>query len=69
MKCSFCGKEIPKGTGIMYVQKTGKILYFCSRKCEKNMIQLKRKPRTTKFTEEYHELKKRRLETLEHKKE
>ncbi len=67
MKCSFCGKEIPKGTGIMYVQKTGKILYFCSRKCEKNMIVLKRKPRTTKFTEEYHELKRKRLETEAHK--
>jgi large subunit ribosomal protein L24e len=29
----------------MYVKKTGKILYFCSRKCEKNMIKLGREPR------------------------
>ena len=44
VKCSFCAKEIPKGTGKMYVYKTGKILNFCTMKCEKNMLKLKRKP-------------------------
>ena len=57
MKCSFCGTDIPKGTGILYVQKTGKTLMFCSRKCEKNMIVLGRKSRTTGWTQEFHELK------------
>ena len=52
-KCSFCGKHIEEGTGKMYVFKTGKILYFCSNKCEKNMIQLKRKSIHTKWTESY----------------
>lgn len=50
MKCSFCGKQIPKGTGLMYVQKTGKRYYFCSSKCEKNLLELNRKPLTTKWT-------------------
>ena len=44
MKCSFCKKEIEKGTGKMIVHKTGKIDYFCSRKCEKNLIELGRNP-------------------------
>lgn len=42
----------------MYVLKTGKILDFCSMKCEKNMLKLGRKARTTKWTEEYHKIKK-----------
>ena len=41
----------------MYVMKSGKILDFCSMKCEKNMLKLKRKPRTTKWTGEYHTVK------------
>ncbi len=58
MRCSFCKQNINKGTGKIYVQKTGKLLYFCSSKCEKNMLKLKRKPRTTKWTQEYHDIKK-----------
>lgn len=51
VKCDFSGKEIPRGTGIMYVKKDGKILYFLNSKCEKNYIKLKRVPRDTKWTE------------------
>jgi large subunit ribosomal protein L24e len=40
--CSFCGEEIEPGTGIMFVKKDGNILYFCSSKCEKNMLKLGR---------------------------
>lgn len=58
MKCSFCQNNIEKGTGEMYVKKDGKVFYFCSNKCEKNMIKLKRKPRTTKWTQEYMTVKK-----------
>jgi large subunit ribosomal protein L24e len=49
VKCSFCGKEIEKGTGKMYVKKDGSVLYFCSGKCEKNMVNLRRKPRKFKW--------------------
>lgn len=38
-----------KGTGKMFVTKVGKILYFCSNKCEKNMLKLKRKPSKFKW--------------------
>ena len=58
VKCTFCGKNIPAGTGKMYVKKDGKIFYFCSNKCEKNMIKLGRKARTTGWTNEYHNVKK-----------
>ncbi len=49
MKCSFCKKEIEPGTGKMFVRNDGKILYFCSSKCEKNMIELGRNPRKVKW--------------------
>ena len=41
VKCSFCGNQIAKGTGMMYVLKEGKIFYFCSSKCKKNQLKLK----------------------------
>lgn len=50
-KCSFCGKQMERGTGKMYVYKTGKIDYFCSMKCEKNKLKLKRKARNIKWAE------------------
>jgi large subunit ribosomal protein L24e len=58
MKCSFCSTEIEKGTGKIYVKKDGKMFYFCSSKCEKNLLKLKRKPRTTTWTGEFHDTKK-----------
>ncbi len=55
--CDFCKKPILKGTGKKYIQKDGKILDFCSNKCEKNIFKLGRKARTTKWTNEYHKVK------------
>jgi len=51
--CSFCGSEIEVGTGKMYVRRDGKVFYFCSGKCEKNMLKLKRNPRKLKWTRKY----------------
>jgi len=47
--CSFCNNELKKGTGKMYVKKDGKLLYFCTMKCEKNLLKLKRKPLKTEW--------------------
>jgi large subunit ribosomal protein L24e len=33
MKCSYCTQEIEKGTGLMYVRKTGAVKYYCSDRC------------------------------------
>ncbi len=49
-KCTFCGKNIEKGTGKLFVFKTGKTNWFCSLKCEKNALKLKRKPSKFKWT-------------------
>ena len=46
------------GTGKMFVTKEGRVYDFCSSKCEKNMLKLNRKPRTTRWTVEYDEVKK-----------
>ena len=50
VKCTFCGDTLKPGTGKMYVQKDAKILHFCSNKCEKNMLKLKRKPYNVRWT-------------------
>ncbi len=55
-KCSFCGNEIEKGTGLIFVQKIGKVLYFCSSKCENN-FELGRKPKHTRWTQEFRKAK------------
>ena len=52
-RCSFCGKDIVKGSGTVYVLKSGRILHFDKSKCEKNMLKLGRKARTLKWTESY----------------
>ncbi|MFZ2456427.1 MAG: 50S ribosomal protein L24e [Candidatus Altiarchaeia archaeon] len=57
MNCSFCGKDIPRGTEMIFVNKRGKAQYYCSSKCDKNMNKLGRKPRETKWTVAYKEEK------------
>lgn len=52
-KCTFCGNSLIKGKGKMYVYASGKLAYFCTNKCEKNLIKLKRKPLKVKWTEYY----------------
>lgn len=66
--CSFCGYKIPVGTGKMYVKKDARILYFCSRRCEKNMLKLGRNPRTTTFTAEAKKTKKQQMAATAHAK-
>lgn len=50
VNCSFCGSEIKKGTGKMFVRDNGTILRFCKSKCEKNMLKLGRDARKFKWT-------------------
>ncbi len=48
-RCSYCRTEISKGTGMLFVKKDGKTLWFCNKKCEKNSLKLKRKPQKQKW--------------------
>ena len=48
--CSFCGQDIEPGTGKMYVKKDGTKYHFCSLKCQKNLVNLKRVNRNVRWT-------------------
>ena len=50
MLCSFCNNEISRGTGVMFIYKDGTTLSFCSSKCKKNMLNLKREGRLQAWT-------------------
>lgn len=51
--CTFCGKTVQNGTGMMHVRNDGRILWTCSKKCDKNMFELRRDARKLKWTERY----------------
>lgn len=34
--CSFCGRPIEPGTGIMFVTNKGEIFWFCGSKCRRS---------------------------------
>ncbi len=48
-KCSFCGKDISPGTGVMLVKNDGSIFHFCSSKCFKS-FKLGRDPKRTPWS-------------------
>ncbi|MCJ7478999.1 MAG: 50S ribosomal protein L24e [Candidatus Nanohaloarchaeota archaeon QJJ-7] len=35
-ECDYCGDEVPKSSGKMFVRTDGSRFNFCSSKCEKN---------------------------------
>jgi len=59
VKCTFCGINISEGTGKMLILNTGNINNYCSNKCEKNHLKLKRTPRNIKWTEDSRKLRKK----------
>ncbi len=61
--CSFCGNEIEPGTGKMFIKVDGTIFNFCKNKCHKNMIELKRIPRRTSWTQQYMREKSTKMST------
>jgi len=48
--CSFCGQDIEPGTGKLYIKKDGTKYHFCSAKCQRNQVDLKRVNRNVKWT-------------------
>lgn len=52
-RCSFCGNDIPHGSGLLFVKNDGTLLWFCSSKCRKNALKLKRNPSKLKWTQVY----------------
>ena len=52
-QCTFCGNDIEPGTGSMYVKNDGSVNFYCTNKCKKNHLKLKRNPRKLKWTKFY----------------
>ena len=52
-KCTFCGKEQSYFKGINLIKNDGSIDYFCSSKCRRNYLNLKRDKRKVKWTEAF----------------
>lgn len=49
-KCSFCGKDIEFGKGMIFVKIDGTVLNLCSSKCRNN-FKLGRIPRRVRWTD------------------
>jgi large subunit ribosomal protein L24e len=56
-KCSFCGRQIIQGRGIIFVENSGRVVNYCSSKCRKNR-DLGREAKKLKWTEKFREGKK-----------
>jgi large subunit ribosomal protein L24e len=52
-ECSFCGSDIEPGTGMLFIRRDGTRHEFCSSKCRRNLLDLKRVPRTVKWSKHY----------------
>ena len=53
-KCAFCGREQHASMGVHYIKNDGTVNYFCSSKCRKNSLKLKRDKRKLKWAEAFH---------------
>lgn len=60
--CSFCGNDIEPGTGRMFIRRDGTVYFFCSSKCRKNLVELGRTPRWTRWTVTYQRAKGKAVE-------
>ncbi len=58
VKCFFCGKNEDSFKGIHLIKNDGTIVYFCSGKCRKNALKLKRDKRRVRWTSFFREQKK-----------
>lgn len=53
VKCVFCGKEESPYKGVHLIGNDGFIKFFCSSKCRRNALNLKRDKKKLKWTEAY----------------
>ncbi|MGH8248061.1 MAG: 50S ribosomal protein L24e [Gammaproteobacteria bacterium] len=49
-RCSFCGGHVRAGEGVMLAKNDGSVQWYCSSKCRKNALFLRRDPRKLKWT-------------------
>ncbi len=65
VKCVFCGLEEDAFRGMHLIQNDGTVSYYCSSKCRKNALKLKRDKRKLKWTASYREEKQKAAKKLE----
>ena len=53
VKCDFCGKEEHPHKGVHLIKNDGSVDFYCSSKCRKNSLKLKRDKKRLKWTEAY----------------
>ncbi len=58
-KCVFCGRDEHSFRGLHLIKNIGTVEYYCSSKCRKNAIKLKRDKRKRKWTEAFHETRRK----------
>ena len=68
-KCFFCGGEFPEIKGVHLIKNDGSISFFCSSKCRKNSLKLKRDKRKLKWTSSFVEERQKMIERAEKKNE
>jgi large subunit ribosomal protein L24e len=52
-KCVFCGREEPPYKGVHLITNDGSMNFYCSSKCRRNALNLKRDKKRLKWTEAY----------------
>lgn len=52
-KCVFCGKEESPFKGVHLLANDGSVNFYCSSKCRKNALNLRRDRKKIKWTEAY----------------
>lgn len=60
-KCYFCGKEQDDFKGTYLLKNDGTLQYFCSSKCRKNSLKLKRDKRKVRWAEAFHVVREKRI--------
>lgn len=60
-RCTFCGKEQEDFKGSYLMKNDGTSNYFCSGKCRKNQLKLKRDKRKIRWASAFHEQREKRL--------
>ncbi|MEF8874598.1 MAG: 50S ribosomal protein L24e [Candidatus Thermoplasmatota archaeon] len=52
-ECTFCGNPIEPGTGTLHIMNNGQVFHFCNSKCKRNMLDMDRKARETRWTKRH----------------
>lgn len=66
-KCFFCGREQESFRGLHFIKNDGSVDYFCSSKCRKNALHLKRDKRKMRWAEAFHETRAKAAKRAEEK--